>query len=238
MTRSLVGVLGGVGPMATAFFMHRIVELTEAATDQDHVNVICFNHAEVPDRTAFILDRTQPNPGPVLADDARRLAAFGAEFLVMPCNTAQYLADEVRSAVDIPYLQITEVTADAVVAGESEIRTVGLLATEGTVAARVYHDVFAARGIDVIAPEPADQRVLNEIIYGQVKAGLPGDIAQLRAVAGRLRDRGAQIMVLGCTELSVVAIENDLDREPEYVDSLSVLAAATIRAAGAQLRSR
>lgn len=232
----LVGVLGGVGPLATAYFLQRLVTCTDAERDQDHVDALVLNHATIPDRTEFVLGRSQEDPGPVLAADARRLEAFGADFLVMPCNTAHYFTQQVLDAISIPLVSIIEVTADAAVARVPGLATVGLLATEGTVASRVYHDAFAARGVEVITPDDADQAVVNAVIYEQVKAGLAADVDALRAVAGRLAGRGAGVVVLGCTELSVAAVDHGLIDEPPFLDSMDQLVRATITRAGRPLR--
>ncbi|GAA1867973.1 aspartate/glutamate racemase family protein [Myceligenerans crystallogenes] len=234
-----VGVLGGVGPLATAYFLQLVVRLTEAARDQDHVDMLVANHASIPDRTAFILGRSADDPGQVLARDAAMLAGLGVGFLVMPCNTAHRFTEQVADAAgDVPFVSAVECAVDAVVAGDRAGSAVGLLATEGTVAARVYQDAFAARGVTVIEPGATDQAIVTGIIYDQVKAGRPADAAALRGVARRLADRGAGAVVLACTELSVVAADHDLLADPLYVDSLDELARVTIRRAGRRVRER
>ena len=236
MSRPLVGVIGGVGPLATAYFLGKIVRLTVADRDQDHLDMIVFDHASIPDRTAYIVGTSPEDPGPVMADDARRLAAFGADFLVVPCNTAHNFTDQVVAAVDIPVLSIIEETVDEALARVPGLAAVGLLATTGTAASGVYQRALAARGISCLLPDDADQAVVMSVIYDQVKAGLRGDVAAIRGVADRLVARGAQAVLLGCTELSVVAEDEGLLAEPLYVDSLDVLARATIRRAGGVLR--
>ncbi len=235
--RGLVGVIGGVGPMATAYFMQRVVALTAADRDQDHVDMVVFNHATIPDRTAYILDPDVPDPAPVLASDARRLQDFGADLLVMPCNTAHYFTEQVLSAVTVPLISIIAITVAAAEARVPGLSSVGLLATEGTVASGVYQDAFAAHSIRTEVPSGADQELINEIIYGQVKAGLPADVEVLRAVTARLQAAGADVVVLGCTELSVVAVDHDLLGEQDYVDSLDQLVRATIRQSGHTVRA-
>lgn len=236
-TNPLVGVIGGVGPLATAYFLDKVVRLTEAERDQDHVDLVVFNHATIPDRTAFILGQSESDPGPVMADDARRLEAFGARFLVLPCNTAHNFTQEIVAAVTIPVVSIIEETVDEIVARAPQTRRVGLLATSGTVHSGVYQRALAARGLEAVVPSDADQDALMRIIYEQVKAGLPVDIGGFRALVGRVVDAGAQTVVLGCTELSVIADDFDLLAEPLYVDSLDVLARRTITLSGHRTRN-
>jgi aspartate racemase len=231
-----VGVIGGVGPLATAYFLQRVVQLTEAARDQEHVDLVVLNHATIPDRTEFVLGRSADDPGPVLARDASRLEAFGVSFLVMPCNTAHYFTQQVLDAITVPFLSIVDVTVAAARERAPGARAVGLLATAGTVASGVYRDAFAAHGIDVVVPHEGDQALVNEVIYDQVKAGRPSDPATLRAVAGRLVERGAGVVVLGCTELSVAAVDHDLLAEPPFLDSMDELVRATIVRSGHRVR--
>lgn len=234
--RPLVGVIGGVGPLATAYFLGKVVRLTQATRDQDHLDMVILEHASIPDRTAFILGTSTENPGPVMADDARRLERFGAAFLVLPCNTAHNFTDEVAGAVDIPVLSIIEETLDAAQARVPGATAIGLLATSGTAASGVYQRALAARGVGCVLPDDADQAAVMSVIYDQVKAGLPGDVGTIRAVAGRLVEQGAGLVVLGCTELSVVAEDEGLLDDPLFVDSLDVLARSTIERAGGRVR--
>jgi len=233
----LVGVLGGVGPLATAYFLQRLVVCTDAERDQDHVDAVVLNHATIPDRTAFVLGRSQEDPGPVLAADARRLERFGVDFLVMPCNTAHYFTQQVLDAISVPFVSIIDATVEAALARVPNLTAVGLLATAGTVTSRVYHDAFAVAGVQVVTPGDEDQGIVNAVIYEQVKAGLPADVAALRGVAARLVGRGAGVVVLGCTELSVAAVDHDLLDEPPFLDSMDQLVRATITRAGRPLRA-
>ncbi|MFE7506178.1 aspartate/glutamate racemase family protein [Promicromonospora sp. NPDC057488] len=244
--RTLVGVLGGIGPLATVQFMDRVVRLTEAARDQDHVDMVVLQHASVPDRTAFVLGRSADDPGPVLADDARRLARAGAGLLVLPCNTAQAFAGPVAAATPVPLLTAVDTTVSAVcdtLSGHplgpgGPAQAVGLLATEGTVASGVYAEAFGARGVKTLVPDAAGQAAVTALIYDGVKAGRGGDLTALAAVVADLRSRGAGAVVLGCTELSVAAQATPADRLPgvPLVDSLDALARATVLRAGGRLR--
>src|SRR5690606_6321863 len=233
---SLVGVIGGVGPLATAYFLDKVVRLTRAERDQDHVDLIVFNHASIPDRTAFVVGDSEENPGPVMADDAKRLEAFGAELLVLPCNTAHTFTEEIVAAVAVPVLSIVGETIDEALRRVPGLARAGVLATTGTVASGVYHRALEARGIEPVVPGEADQEIVMTIIYEQVKAGRPVALEALQGVVDRLVDAGAQVVLLACTELSVGAQDADLLADPRYVDSLDVLARATISRAGKQVR--
>ncbi|MDM7831349.1 cysteate racemase [Cellulomonas edaphi] len=231
-----VGVIGGVGPLATVYFMDKVVRLTQAARDQDHVDMVVMQHATIPDRTEYILGVSSDDPGPVMAADARTLERVGVSFIVVPCNTAHHFTAEVVAATSVPVLSIVEETIAEVVEQRPGTRTVGVLATSGTLAAQVYQHAAEARGLSWVVPTDDEQAVVMRVIYDQVKAGQPADLAALRGVAQALVARGAQTIVLGCTELSVVADDADLLADPLYVDSLDVLARRTIERAGRRLR--
>lgn len=233
-----VGVIGGVGPQATAYFLDMVVRLTDAARDQDHLDLLVYDHATIPDRTAFILGTSTEDPGPVMARDAQRLERFGVSFLVVPCNTAHHFTDQVVAAVDVPVLSIIDETVAESQGRVDGLRRVGLLATSGTLHARVYDSAFEASGVEVVRPDEADQAAVMEIIYEQVKAGRPVDLPRFTGVMDRLRAAGAQVIVLGCTELSIIAADHGLlEADRSLVDSLDVLARRTIERAGHRVRA-
>ena len=99
MAEKTLGILGGIGPLATVYFMDLIVKMTDAVKDQDHISMIVLNHAAIPDRTEFILDNSKPNPLPVMIDDAKKLQAAGADYVVMPCNTAHYFYEQIQASI-------------------------------------------------------------------------------------------------------------------------------------------
>ncbi|GEN78761.1 cysteate racemase [Actinotalea fermentans] len=233
-----VGVIGGVGPQATAYFLDMVVRLTQADRDQDHLDMVVLNHASIPDRTAFILGRSTEDPGPVMADDARRLAAFGVDFLVLPCNTAHHFTQEIEAAVAVPLVNIVDETVAEVRRRVPGVGAVGLLATSGTVRAGVYQRAIEAAGARTVLPDDEGQASLMRIIYEQVKAGRPVDLEEFRTLVERVRAQGAEAVVLGCTELSVVAADFDLlAQDRSLVDSLDVLARRTIERAGGTVRA-
>jgi len=231
-----VGVIGGVGPLATVYFLQKMVEMTDADQDQSHIDTITLNHATIPDRTAFLLGKSSRDPGPVLARDALKLEALGVDFIVMPCNTAHYFTQKILDAIEVPFLSIIDATVKAARLRDPELKAVGLLATPGTISSRVYHAAFERYGIEVKTPNAADQDTVMRIIYDQVKAGHRPDVAALQAVADRLQTQGVQLIVLGCTELSVVAMDYDLLADPRFIDSLDQLVRATIEMAGRSIR--
>ncbi|EAP97051.1 putative aspartate racemase [Janibacter sp. HTCC2649] len=235
MRNEPVGILGGVGPMATVYFMQRVLEMTDAGRDQDHVDMLVWNHASIPDRTAYIVGDSDESPGPVMAQDARELERAGAKFIALPCNTAQAFQDEVAAAVTIPVIDIVAVTVEAAKAAVPGLTTLGILATDGTLRAETYHRAAEAAGLTPIAPDDVVQKDVMSMIYDGVKAGMPVSRDRFDAAVEHLRTKGAGAIVLGCTELSILQTDLKVD-EPDVVDSLDALAARTVVLAGGRLR--
>lgn len=234
MSRSLVGVVGGVGPLATAYFLARVVHLTDATTDQEHVDLVVHQRSSIPDRTAFLLGRSDADPGPVMAACARDLVRIGAEAVVLPCNTAEPFLEQIEAVAGVPVLGIVRATVAAASARVPGLRRMGVLATDGTLAARTYHSELATVGVEAVVPGTEDQAVVTSVIYDQVKAGRPADLPALAGVVGRLVEAGAQCVALACTELSVLNDQLVALTPHVVVDSVDSLARATIVRAGAR----
>ena len=210
-----------MGPDATVDFMSRVIACTEATRDQDHVRMLVDNNPAIPCRQQALLGDGE-DPGPVLAGMARGLETAGADFLVMPCNTAHAFADSVRNAVSIPLLSIVDVT----VAACSGQAAVGMLSTRGCLEARVYQDAFAATECELIVPDEAEFTELMELIFA-IKAGdrSPGIGERMRVLAEALVARGATVIVGGCTEITLV-LHDDMLPVP-LVSTTGELASAT-----------
>ncbi len=216
-----VGVIGGMGPDATVDFMSSVIGFTEAARDQDHVRMLVDNNPKVPCRQEALLGDGD-DPGPVMAEMARGLDVAGADFLVMPCNTAHAFADAVRNAVSIPLLSIVDVT----VAACHGHAAVGMLATRGCLEAQVYQQAFAASGTELVVPDDEEMIELMELIFA-IKGGDRSSAigARMQRLAEALVARGATVVVGGCTEITLVLHDNMLS--VPLVSSNDELARAT-----------
>lgn len=225
----IIGILGGMGPAATADFYAKIVRSTPALRDQDHPQAVIWSDPSIPDRTTA-LRGSGPHPGPKLMEGARKLESAGATLIAVPCNTAHAFLAEIQAAVDIPVLNMVEETRDLVLeCGLAPGSVVALLATEGTLRARLYQHVFARTGIDVLLPNAADQQLVNEAI-ALVKA----DAADPRAgqlLADVVRDferAGVRAIIAGCTELPI-GLGQVGGLEAEVIDPTEALATAVVR---------
>jgi len=223
-----VGVLGGMGPAATAEYFRRLVVATPAETDQEHLHVIIDNDPRVPDRTNAIL-HGGPSPVDALVAMARRLEMAGSDLLVMPCNTGHVYLEEIRAAVSIPVLDMVRETVRTI-----ERSSVGLLATDGTIQSGLYQQACEPSGIRIVVPNPSDQRSIVGAIE-QIKRGVdPGRLGKgIRAIVRRIADDGAEFVIAGCTEISLIS--GDTMPVP-WIDALDCLVEATLREAYPSVR--
>ena len=224
-----LGILGGLGPMSSVYFYEMLTSHTQALTDQEHLNILLSSRADTPDRTAFILGKSEENPLPTMKTEIARLVSAGADVIAIPCNTAHYFYDSISEDAGVPIINIVRQTA--IFCKRLGIKKAGILATEGTVASGSYSDIFTLAGMECIAPEAAEQKIISDVIYGQIKKGLAPDMKSFRTVAESLMARGCDRLVLGCTELSLLKKDGALDAGV-YVDSLEVLAYSSIKACG------
>lgn len=225
-----IGILGGMGPAATVDFYGKIVAATPAKRDQDHPKVVIVSDPHVPDRTAAILDGGE-DPTPALLAGARLLVDAGADFIAIPCVTAHHFYPAVQRAVPIPILHIVQEAAVAVGTTWPGMRRLGLLATSGTLRARLFEAAFEPRGLAILVPEPPVQDAdVMPAIYA-VKTG--GDLSAARRgardAAEHLRRCGAEAIIAGCTEVPLVLGAADLTIP--LVDPTEILARAAVRLA-------
>lgn len=199
--RKTIGILGGMGPLATCDLFSKITQITDASCDQEHVRICIDSNTEISDRTNAIIHHGK-DPVPEMVKSAVRLQGLGADVLIMPCNTAHYFYDRILPFVDIPFLSMIDETAKVI--SDRGLRKIGLLATDGTLQTAVYEKAFKKRGISIVVPPPENQVHIMDLIYNGVKAGNKEiDTKPTKKTIEDLFRKGAQTLVLGCTELPV-----------------------------------
>lgn len=228
MTHKTVGVIGGMGPDATVELMHRVIAATPAEDDADHIHMLVDNNPKVPSRLKALLDGGGENPGPVIAQMAQGLEQAGADFLVIPCNTAHYYHHYAQDAVDIPVWHLIQLSLQTI-REQYPVTRIGLLASSAVQKISLFEPFFAEAGLELAYPDDAAQAVIMQVIRA-VKAGALTDellVEYNRAVAGM---SGVEAYLLGCSELSVL-----LDRHEQVlpvVDALQVLAEGIVLECG------
>lgn len=227
MVHKTLGIIGGMGPEATVDLMLRVIKATPAMDDQDHIRMLVDNNPKVPSRIKALLDGMGENPAPILISMASKLAEWGADFLAIPCNTAHYYLREIQEAVSVPVLNMIELTCDRIVRERPNIRRVGLLASTAVIRTALYRNAFAKHGVELIHPPEASQIKVLSVIRA-IKAGKSSEISLdlLLRASTELTDRGAEAIVIACTELSVIAKE--LHLPIGTYDSAQVLAEAIV----------
>lgn len=231
MKKQTLGIIGGVGPLATMFIGEMIVRRTKAKADQEHVHTIIDNDTNIPDRTAYILDPTKENPVPILIEDAKKLASVGADIIAIPCNTAHTFYDQLAEGSPVPVLHMIRETAKR--AHDLGAKRVGILATTGTLTSRMYQNALQEFGITPVVPDAGMKEKVMAIIYDYVKAGKDVTKEEWQPIEDAMLALGCDRIILGCTELSIV--NRDLKLSKKYIDSLIVLAECAILACGYEL---
>ncbi|MGM9615064.1 MAG: aspartate/glutamate racemase family protein [Oscillospiraceae bacterium] len=228
--KKTLGIVGGMGPAATCDLMQKIIALTAASCDQEHLHMISDVNTDIPDRTAAIL-HGGADPVPELVRSGRRLEAAGAEFLILPCNTAHYFYDRLAENVTIPVLHMPRLTA--AVLKEAGVRRAGVLATDGTVRSGVYEKALLAEGIEPVYPTAEHQAMIMRLIYDGVK-GRKIALSDIPVpdILAELRGRGAEKFLLACTELPIAFQELGISKD--CLDPTRVLAFSAVRFAGAE----
>lgn len=231
MKRKTLGIIGGVGPLATMFIGEMIVRRTAAKTDQEHVNMIITNNTMIPDRTAFILGESEENPVPFILSDAKKLETVGAEVLAIPCNTAHSFYDEIQQETVLPVINMIEETAKY--AKNKGAQRVGILGTTGTISTGIYQDACIRLGMEAIVPDEETQSLVMSLIYEDIKAGKPANLEKWQTIRRAMDEANCDEIILGCTELSIVRQELQLT---DCLDSLLVLAETAIEKCGYQVK--
>ena len=232
-----IGVLGGMGPEATNQLCALITANTAVSRDQDHIPVITYNNARIPERVAAVRgDAGALDPVPEMSRTAQVLERAGADLLLMPCNLAHYFIADVQAAVRIPVLNMIEETVGYTVANYPQCRRVGLLASTPTIECGIYERAFRKHDKELLAPDAAEQETkVMRAIYGSegIKCGhktVPRSL--LQSAAGRLVERGAEVIIAGCTEVSLVlSTENSSFK---VIDPLAVIARVAVARARGQ----
>ena len=226
-----VGILGGVGPAATVDFIGKIVRNTPAGRDQDHIKLVVEHNPQIPDRTENLISEGA-DPTVAMYASCKKLEASDANVIAIPCNTAHAFVERIQPYLGIPIVNMLYETIQYITRHYPERTRVGLLATSGTVSSRVYHDVAEKAGIQLVVPDDENQKRVMNAIYGErgVKAGYTeGECkAELLYALEHVVRRGAEVAILGCTELPLVLSQTDefevVGRSIALLDPTEILA--------------
>lgn len=219
-----IGVIGGLGPLATAKFMEildkRLINCNK------EFELIIINDPTTPDRTSYILDNQKENPIKKILKMVQKIETFKCDLIVMPCNTASYFYKEITSNTNILFINIVEETVKYL--NKINIKKVGLLATEGTIKSKIYEELLNNYNIDLIIPDKSNQKIISSIIYDGIKSGKYIDLDKFNKVINDLKEQGCEKIILGCTELSALKEIFNL-RNKILIDAMDILADSTVK---------
>jgi len=216
-----IGIVGGMGPMAGVHFQRLIVEATPATCDQEHVQVLCFTNPQIPDRTQSLLADGGDAYVAAVRASIVLLEAAGVDVLAIPCCTAHARLADLQHAAATPVCDMIAATLAHIVARSPRAR-IGLLTTDGARAAGLFASAAASTRLTWVMPERDEQQHLMSFI-ARAKSASPPDVSDLVQCARALRNRGADVVLLGCTELSLSAATLTRAGVP-IVDPLRILA--------------
>lgn len=224
MKKKVLGVVGGLGPLATARFLELTTAMTDARKEQEHLDMIIYNYPSIPDRTGYILGSNLRSPLPGLMNAAQALSRQKVCCIAIPCVTAHYFLTDLEERISTPILSGVRETAEYL--KQQGVGSAGILATDGTLRARLFHRELEKMRIRPVEPDSADQAALMHLIYDHIKAGKPADFSRFQEISRNLRGKGAEVLILGCTELSLIKRDHPL--EGGYLDTMEVLARQSI----------
>ncbi|HHX03015.1 MAG TPA: amino acid racemase [Tissierellia bacterium] len=227
----IVGIIGGMGPLASVDLQRKIIENTVADEDQDHLHVITDCNSQIPDRTAAILHGGK-DPLPEMINSAKRLEQAGAQVLVMACNTAHFYLEQMRPAVSIPFLSMIEAAIEE--AKRQDAKRVVIFSTTATQEKGLYELRCQKEGMEVLALSEEEKELMMRIIYAMKAGVMDHGIEEAKALLERKRQEGADVFFTACTELAIYFQEDDF--VGPFVDPTEALARKVVRYAGGKLK--
>jgi len=228
----IIGIIGGMGPLATSDLFKKIIAYTDAKKDQEHVRVLIDSNTNIPDRTAYILGKGV-NPLEEIRESMRLLENAGASVFVMPCNTAHFFYEDLARETKGLFINMLDETAKHIKQNFPG-KKVGLLATDGTIESGLYAQYFNKHDIEMIIPKK-NQNYVMEFIYDGIKKGNYNiGMSRLQLAIDEMENEGADIFVLGCTEFSSATYIYTFDER--FIDPMDIMARRAIIEAGGRVK--
>lgn len=229
-----IGILGGMGPEATHYFLNLLTRLTAVSKEQDHITYLLLSNPLLPDRSKAILGKDPFLCNELikaLQDNVLRLEKAGAKCVVIPCNTAHYFSKEIQDVLHIPFINMITLTANFFHTYFPQ-KKVGLLGTTATVQSGIYEHALSQYHIECIKPQKEDQATVMHVIYEIKNQQMSADLIirlkkMLNPIIQNLKNKGADFIILGCTELPLVVVQ-----APYLIDPMEMLAIHCIQKSG------
>ncbi|MCK9443923.1 MAG: amino acid racemase [Tissierellaceae bacterium] len=216
-----LGILGGMGPQATCQLFQRIIKLTNAENDQDHIHTIIDSNTKIPDRTEYILGNGK-DPRPEMIKSIVKLEAMGVDNIAIPCNTAHFFYDDIKKYTKVNIINMIYEAGNYLRKNNKEDKEYLLLATEGTYKTRVYEKYFNAMGLNILVPDDRDKKILMTWIYKVKSSAIDIELKEFEELVSKYTEAKDIPIIIGCTELSVLVEE--IKYRKKYFDSMTILA--------------
>lgn len=230
MKRKMLGILGGMGAEATEVFYKKLIEDTRVRKDQDHIDILIYSHASIPDRTASILNGKEEELWSVFEKDVTLLKNAGCRYLAIPCNTSHYFQPRFEKMMGDGFISMIDETSHyaATYCG----KRIGILGTDGTRKANMYGKALERNGAEGIYPSEENQKKIMSIIYDEIKKGEKGTLSTFMEVIQEMREKKCDAVILACTELSVLKENYAQLSGRYYLDALDVVSKVAIEKCG------
>lgn len=233
MKNKKLGIIGGMGPLATAVFMEKVIEMTEAKKDSDHIIIDVINDPTIPDRTEYLLGKSKENPAIRIKEFITELEKRGCDVIGIPCNTAFGLYEEFAKDSTSEIVHAIEETV--IYLKENGIMCAGIMATDGTIQTGLFQKTLEKYGMKAVIPDEGMQSLVMEMIYDEVKCGKAISEDKMSLVSRHLQEQGAEVIVLGCTELSMAKRDGQINKG--FLDTMDVCARKAVLLCGKTLKS-
>jgi aspartate racemase len=235
--KKTIGILGGMGPEATAFMFDLFIKTTKAETDQDHPRIIIYSNPETPPRTDAIF-KSGESPVPYLLKGTQALKKAGADMIVMPCVTAHYFIGDVMKESNFKFISLIEEAVKWTENNVPGILKAGLISSSGTIKSEIFHNAFKKKGIELVVPDESEQNTVVSSIFGEngIKAGFKTGSSRknILRTAASLIHRGAEAIIAGCTEIPLVLRSSDIN--VPYIEPMHITVKAALKEAGYQTK--
>ena len=227
-----LGIIGGFGPLATAAFYEKIVNMTDASSDQEHIETLIYSKPQIPERVDYILGKSAVNPAPEIRQIAFDLEEQNVDIIALPCVTVHYFYDEITSGLCVPLLNMLDETVDFL--HHNHFTRVSILGTAGTVLGGHLAAALKAGNIEYILPDKSNQDKISSVIFDNVKSGTVSGTDEIQKIGDSLFQQGAEVILLACTELSVLNMKYPFTGS--YIDMMDLLAEDAIQKCGKKVR--
>lgn len=217
----ILGIVGGMGPLATCELFRRIIELTDAEKDQEHMHIIIDNNTKIPDRTEHILGRGE-DPRIELTRSVIKLETMGVDYIAIPCNTAHYFYNDIVKYTKVKILNMINETVNFLKENNSKDKDYLLLSTEGTYKAGIYEKYFNSSGLNILIPNDEDKKIIMKWIYGVKSSDFNVSLEDVESLIDKYTGNKDIPIIIGCTELSVLVEKIGLTKK--YFDPMTILA--------------